>query len=79
MDTVEFALFKYKHIEGILKGWRASEFDTSKYKFGSVDAYIKYDIKEDKAKLYVFDTFMSECKIKDLPDVLKEQNLYELK
>jgi len=79
MDTVEFALFKYKYIEGILKGWRASEFDTSRYKCGTVEAYIKYDIKNDTAKLYIFDILMAECKIKELPRILKEQKLYEEK
>jgi len=79
MDICDFAVFKYKKIEGVLKYWRASEFEISKYKNDKgLSAYICYDIKNDKADLFVEDLLITTCAIKDLPEVLKDNNLYEL-
>jgi len=77
MDIVEFALFKFKNIEGVLKGWKASEFDISKYYYQGVSANINYDIKNDKAELFIADRLIEICNIKDLPEVLKNNGLYE--
>jgi hypothetical protein len=91
MDLVTFAIWKFRYIEGILKGMHAFDMCTTKYVDPLSDevSWIRYDFEKEKATVEHTEekhtgffgksepvTRTVECKFSDLPQTLKDLGMY---
>lgn len=82
MTVDNFALWKFKTIEGILKNCHPADFLTTVFTKGFETYTVRYDLRtntcviEDPIKL---DDQHTQCSFKDLPKKLAEMGLYEKK
>lgn len=82
MNIDNFAIWKFKNVEGVLKNFYAYDFLVSKYQKGFVTFFIHYDLntdtivfKSDHARQYNGIT----CKFSEFHNKLKSLGLFELK
>lgn len=78
MDTVTFAIWKFKNFEGKLEGFRSSEFLSSKIEHGLECYEIKYDPKTEMATIQdLAENTMGHVPFSQLEDELKRLGLYK--
>lgn len=84
MKLDQFAVWKFKALDGILKGFSAGDIFTSKYVDKKGQQWkITYDIRTNKATVTLVDMFSLEtgksfsCSFKDLEKTLKDNDMYE--
>lgn len=88
MEISAFAIWKFKNVEGKLKGVIGVDFDTTKFiptNNLSTEYYqLKYDYKNDKATLESFNIILEDSKIiatvpfSEVKDLLKKYKLYNV-
>lgn len=84
MDASTFALWKYKNFEGKLRGFHASEFNTTKFWDDNGQEYIiRYDAAAEDAlivkKLEDREDNVWFGSFKDLEEALKRLGFYNLR
>lgn len=84
MKLDQFAVWKFKALDGILKGFSAGDIFTSKYVDKKGQRWkITYDITKNTATITLTDMFALEtgktitCSFKDLEKTLKDNDMYE--
>lgn len=78
MDIVTLALFKFKHLEGVLEDWYAHEATSSLYKKGNRRVLVDFDLKNDTVTILDEQGSKSTCKdvpVKELMKTLESRNL----
>lgn len=82
MNIDNFAIWKFKNVEGILKNFYAYDFTITKYQKGFTTFFIHYDVT---AETVTFKTASSPkfdgitCSFKDLRSTLMKLGVFELK
>lgn len=84
MSPSTFALWKYKNFEGKLRGFRASEFDTTKIRDENGQEYlIRYEISDETAmilkKLEDHEDELWFGSFNGLEEALKRLGLYHIR
>lgn len=92
MDLVTFAIWKFRYIEGILKGMHSFDMCTTKYVDPLSDevSWIRYDYEKERATVEHAEerhvgffgktetvTDSIECKFSDLVRTLKDLGMYQ--
>ena len=92
MDLVNFAIWKFRHIEGILRGMQSFDVTTTKYvdPVSKEVSWIHYDMAAEKATVErtevkhsmffgetVTGTQKIDCKFSDLVRTLKDLKMYQ--
>ena len=92
MDLVNFAIWKFRYIEGILRGMQSFDVTTTKYvdPVSKEVSWIRYDMAAEKATVEratvkhsmffgetVTGTQKIDCKFSDLVRTLKDLGMYQ--
>lgn len=84
MKFEQFISWKFKEVEGKLKGFQASDVYTSKYTDKKGQTWkVTYDITNNTATIKLSDMFSLEtgktiaCSLQDFVKTLKENGMYE--
>ena len=75
MDTVSFAIFKFKNIEGVDVCWRPTDFTHSKYSYAGKVASIEYDFPNEAA-IVTWSDQASKVKFEYLQEFLKARGFF---
>lgn len=91
MDIVSFAIWKFRYIEGILKGMHSFDIHTTKYvdPVSKEVSWIRYDYEKEKATIEKTEvkhagffggidesTRTLDCKFSDIIQTLKDLDMY---
>ena len=83
MDLVNFAIWKFRYIEGILRGMQSFDMTTTKYVDPVSKAAEKATVERTEVKHSMFfgetgtSTQKLECKFSDLVRTLKDLGMYQ--
>jgi hypothetical protein len=79
MDIVKFAVWKFRYIEGILRGMQSFNMTTTKYvdPVSKEVSWIRYDINKEIATIECASTQKLECNFSDLVHTLKDLGMYQ--
>ena len=79
MDVTSFAIWKFRTIEGLLRNMHASDMDSTKYVVPGTGetTWIRYDMKNDTAKIVKPDLESVTCTFGELPNMLRTLGMYD--